>query len=140
MDHWHKNTAANFRPLDLAVAEELVNFAATRRNIGKSIELAGRSFTLDHISHNTSAFWKSRGLSIYFQSDRSVVRISDHWSQSRGNPRSRKLNCGRISSSYWTIRNRPGEFVLCHSHSAGKYPYKMLAGILGLTGFERLAA
>lgn len=133
---YHQHTRATFNPLDREVARALLKFAAQRSAVGRTIELGGRVYTLEHISRTTSAFWRSRGLSIYFRSGRSVVRISDHWSQSRHHRRSRKLNCGHIASCFWSIRNRADDAMECYDFG-GKYPYKMIAGICGLNGFKK---
>lgn len=126
---------AKFREIPTAVARELIGFI-DRRNIGKSLEIDGVSYTLDYISHNSSAFWRSRGLSVYFRTRRSVIRISDHWSSSNGFERSRKLNCGPISGKTWVIDNTSRTRLACFKY-AGRFPFEMLAGICGLSVLNR---
>ena len=135
---YHQNTHAHFRPLDAAVARQLVEFARHDR-VGKTIEIAGRAYTLDYISRSSSAFWRSRGISIYYRSQRSVVRISDHWSATRRSPRSRKRNCGSIGSCWWTLADRAHDRFESAKFGGGRYPHTLLAGICGLTGFRKQA-
>lgn len=117
-----------FRQIDDDLATELMRFT-DRRNLGRTVTIDGRDYTLDHISHSTR--FMSRSLSVYFTVARSVVRISDHWSESNGHPRSQKLNCGRIDQTYWVIDNDPARPLVESTYLAGKYPHKLLAGIAG---------
>jgi len=126
---------ATFTEIPADIANQLVAFI-DRRNLGRAIEIDGTSYTLDFISHNTNAFFQSRGLSVYFRAGRSVIRISDHWSSSTGFERSRKLNCGSISGKQWNIDNRSGRKVFCPKY-AGRFPFEMLAGRCGLTVLNR---
>lgn len=116
-------------PDDLARA--LLEFA-NHRNLGKTLEVEGATYVLDYISRSSSSFHVSRGLSVYYRTKRSVIRISDHWTASRGFPRSRKLNCGPIDRYWWYVKNRPGESISFAGLGAGKYPFRMIAGIAGL--------
>lgn len=140
-DHYHHATRASFKPLPVKTATELLGFAHAR-NIGKPLgatlprHKSPKQVTLDHVSNNTNQFFKSRGLSVYYRTKTHVVRISDHWSASNGYPRSRKLNCGYISRSYWAIDNEPDAAFYWHGHGGTKYPYRMLAGICALKDFE----
>ena len=129
-----KMTTAKFKPIPRETADRLIGFI-DRRNLGKSVEIDGKTYTLDFISHNSSAFFKSRGLSVYFRVNRSIVRISDHWAASVGNDRSRKLNCGSISGKCW-VMDGVCERLSCSTY-AGKYPFVMLAGICGLTALNK---
>ena len=99
-------SAVRFKEIPDAQARLLLDFAE-RKNIGKSLDIEGVEFNLDAIFLNSSGFWRSRGLSIYFRTGRSVVRISDHWSESKHHDRSRKLNCGPLGShdAVWAIDN-----------------------------------
>lgn len=124
-----------FKQIPDSVAMQLLEFA-TRPRIGKSIEIEGEIYTLDFISQNSNRFFQSRGLSIYYRVGRSVVRISDHWSQSNHKPRSRKLNCGSISGQSWGIDNASPD-TLCWGRYAGQYPWVMLAGRAGLARLNK---
>ena len=44
MQDWHKATTATFRPLDLAVAQQLVEFAGRRANIGRDGQINANIF------------------------------------------------------------------------------------------------
>lgn len=126
---------ATFQEIPAPLAMALIDFI-DRRNIGKSIEFEGVEYVLDFISHNTSAFFQSRGLSVYFRTGRSVIRISDHWSASNHNARSGKLNCGLISGKRWEIDNRSTRKLACFRY-AGRFPFQMLAGKCGLSVLNR---
>lgn len=126
---------ATFKQIPNDLANKLLAFV-DRRNLGKSTEIDGVSYTLDHISQNSSKFWKSRGLSVYFRAGRSVIRISDHWSKSTGNDRSRKLNCGFIGDCQWFIDNDGGAPLSLDKY-AGKFPWKMLAGKCSLATLNK---
>lgn len=117
-----------FRSIAPFLAQSLISFSLDRRNLGKSIEIENKIYTFDYVSRNTSAFFKSRGLSIYFTVDRSVIRISDHWASSHGFDRSGKLNCVSISGKAWHIGKGAAE-IMIYGHSCGKYPFRSLAGI-----------
>lgn len=120
----------NFRPVPEKLTRQLLNFVQTK-NLGKSITIDGTEYTLDYISESHRK--TSRGLSIYFRVERSILRISDHWSQTAGNPRSRKLNCGRIDTAYWALDNHPASQPLTFTWHAGKYPWRVMAGKAGLS-------
>lgn len=126
---------ATFKHIDSNLAKALIAFI-DRRNLGKSVDVDGKSYRLDYISHNSSAYWQSRGLSVYFRCGRSIIRISDHWSQSNGFDRSKKLNCGSISGKWWTIENAGAAKLYCSKY-AGKFPFEMLAGICGLSALNK---
>lgn len=127
-------TSAAFKPIPITLANKLLAFL-DRRNLNKSIEIDGKSYELIFISQNSSAFFKSRGLSVYFKTGRSIIRISDHWAQSIGNDRSRKLNCGSISGKSW-VMSAAAPRVYCSKY-AGKFDWVMLAGICGLSALNK---
>lgn len=124
-----------FKPVSASLARELIS-ATAGRSIGKSIDIDGQSYTLDHVSRSNHRLFKSRGISIYWRVGRSVIRISDHWSTSRHFSKSDKLNCGSISGKYWDIANRPVHAFESY-YLAGKYPFRMIAGVAGLTVLNR---
>ena len=124
----------NFKSIDEKLATELLDFAQYS-NIGQITEIDGASYKLDHISRSSSSFFKSRGLSIYYRHKKSVIRISDHWSASVGNDRSRKLNCGLIDGHKWIVSK--SEKVETHKFGGGKYAFQMLAGIAGLSTLNK---
>ena len=125
-------SVVTFREVDDSLAQSLLAFA-TRKNIGQGLEIDGVDYTLDGIFQSSSAFWRSRGLSIYYRTGRSIIRISDHWSRSNHHARSRKFNCGCIGghNALWCIDNKsPARLSL--DRWGGKYPWLMLAGRAGL--------
>lgn len=126
--------SAKFKPIDPALAKKLLAFVG-RPNLGHAVEIDGVTYTLVYISQNSSAFFRSRGLSVYFKTGRSIVRISDHWSESIGNDRSRKLNCGSISGKIWVMAGATARIEF--GKYAGKYPWVMLAGKCGLTSLNK---
>ena len=127
-------TTATFKALDTKTAQALASFIGNR-NYQKSIEIDGRSYTLVYISRNSSAFFRSRGLSAYFKTGRSIVRISDHWAMSEGYDKSRKLNCGSISGKNWVLSGKTAK-VIC-DWNAGRFGWEMLAGICGLASLNK---
>ncbi|MSS45276.1 hypothetical protein FYJ43_04290 [Cutibacterium sp. WCA-380-WT-3A] len=133
-DEWETRTVpvATFTQIDNALARTLLAFV-DRRNIGKAITIDETNYVLDYISQSTNASRHSRGLSVYFTVRRSVIRISDHWSESHGYPASRKLNCGAIDTAYWVINNDPAHGTISSTYHAGKHPHRLLAGICGKT-------
>lgn len=134
---WRSGTTATFRPLDCVAAQALVSYAASKRNIGKILTLGGIDYHLDYVSRTSEAFWQSRGLSIYYQADNQIIRISDHWAESNGHPGSRKLNCGLIGSNLWRINNEPNDFIETKRFGAGRFPFRLLAGICHQNDFMR---
>lgn len=117
-----------FKQIDDDLARTLMGFVHGR-NLGKSITVGGKEYTLDHISYSKRRF--GRGISVYFTVDRSVIRISDHWSESNGHARSRKLNCGQVADAYWTIENDADRPLLEWDYRAGRFPHRVLAGRAG---------
>lgn len=124
-----------FKQIDQNLAQQLIDFMNSR-NIGKSIVIDNIKYTLEHISLNKNQFFGSRGLSVYYKTGKSIIRISDHWAKSKHYDRSRKLNCGLISGKNWCINNKPDTKVYCSTY-AGKYAFEMLAGIAGLSKLNK---
>lgn len=127
-------TTATFKPLPRHIAQALADFI-TVKNLNQSVEIDSKAYTLVFISHNTSAFWRSRGLSAYFKTGRSIVRVSDHWAASEGYDRSRKLNCGSISGKKWVLTGKAEK--VSATWRAGKYPWELLAGTCGLSSLNK---
>ncbi len=137
---YHKNTKANFKQFDNSIAKELIQKTRYKKQNSK-IELKnGDIYEVLYISISKNSFFKSRSASFYYRKKggKSIIRISDHWSKSNNNDRSRKLNCGYISSCYWTINNKKDNEIFVHGFYSGKYPYKMLAGICYKNSFEKI--
>lgn len=64
-----------------------------------NVNLNGTSYEIYESLHK-SIF--GRSFSIYFIADDHVIRISDHWSETEF-AKSRKLNCGIISTCVWKL-------------------------------------
>lgn len=128
------DSTAKFKPIDPVLAQKLLAFV-DRRNLEKAVEIDGTTYTLVYISQNSSAFFQSRGLSVYFKTGRSIIRISDHWAKSVGNDKSRKLNCGSISGKTWIMDGETQR--ISFDKYSGKYPWVMLAGKCGLTSLNK---
>lgn len=128
-----ENTAI-FQPIASALTLALLDFVGAK-NLNKTVEIDGKSYTLVFISKNSSAFFRSRGLSVYFKTGRSIIRISDHWAASVGNDKSRKLNCGGISGNRWIMTKSAPRIYF--GRFCGKYPWVMLAGKCGLRSLNR---
>lgn len=139
---------ADFKEIPSAVVDKLVDFAY-RKNIGKSISIDGKTYTLNFISESSSAFFHSRCVSIYYKTGSSIVRLSDHWSSSNGFAKSRKMNCGPIGKGkkevdkfgevsyggapYWNLKNKTQDYTPCNRFGFGKYGTKIFGGICGLS-------
>lgn len=120
-----------FQKVNDSIVDELIKHYENGLRLGKEVVINDKSYKLIYKSEQKNAFFKSRGLSLYFKVDRSIVRISDHWSESIGNDRSRKLNCGYISNSqYWKLNFKAKRYQI--SRGSGKYPYTVLIGAAGL--------
>lgn len=65
-----------------------------------------------------------------------VIRVSDHWASTNLHPRSRKLNCGSIDGHQWRLDNVEPAVGLC-GFGAGKYPWRVLAGVARIADLER---
>ena len=115
-----------FKQVDSTLAIKLLAFV-DRRNIGPAIKIDGVDYKMDYISQNSSAFFKSRGMSVYFLAEGDVIRISDHWAFSNFYPRSHKLNCISVSGHRWGIDNSPDSKLYCLRYT-GRFPFEMLAG------------
>ncbi|MGO1524184.1 MAG: hypothetical protein ACTHV8_10920 [Nesterenkonia sp.] len=120
-----------FHPVSDDITQSLIGFLADggRRNLGKSIEIDGRVYTLDYLSIGSNWVWRSRSFSAYFTVGRSVIRISDHWSESGFN-RSRKMNCDQIGDAYWVLSQKIDTRHMV-TYRCGKYPWVVAAGIAG---------
>jgi hypothetical protein len=132
-------TTAHFKQIDDALANQLLAFVRTN-NIGKSIAIDGKEYTLDHISQSSSQFFQSRSISIYFRTSRSIIRISDHWTKSNHHQKSRKFNCGSLGGHFcqWVIDDKTPTALDC-TYRCGKFAHKMLAGICGLAVLNKTA-
>jgi hypothetical protein len=125
---------ATFKPIDTSIAQKLADLISAK-NLNRSFDIDGKTYTLVYISLNKCTFFRSRGLSAYFKTGRSIVRISDHWAKSQGFDRSYKLNCGSIAGKFWELKGGADK-VFTNWH-CGKYRWELLAGICGLTKLNK---
>jgi len=136
-DNYYKETQGNFAPIKPAVARAIFNaYLKYRRLKNKPQYIDVPDFgklKLDYESISKNSYRRSRGFSLYFlKGNSSVIRISDHWSESNY-PKSEKLNCGYISSCYWTNfgeafeERMPGE----------KYSSRFIAGTIKFSQLKR---
>ncbi len=114
---WHKWTFGDWTPLDAGDAERLLCDYEIHAEVGFGKKLftgsngkdaAGNNpiWHVEHLSQGTHPFLRSRGYSLYLRrfGSRSIVRISDHWTATGdAAPRSRKMNCGAISTCVWSV-------------------------------------
>ncbi len=142
--NFHINTKANFKPFDEKIGEKILDSfvkAKRKKKFNGKFNVGNDEYELLHFSEpKRNSFFKSRQMSIYFRKKRgrSVIRISDHWSESTSNPRSRKLNAGFLNSCYWTANwdwHKSDVFDFS-GLSAGKYAWRLLGGICSLNNFE----
>lgn len=126
-------TTAVFKPIEMELIVKLMDFARYRSNIGKTICIEGVEYELKHVSMKKNFRTKSRSLSVYFLVGKSVIRISDHWSETKNHPRSKKLNCGQIDSAWWELDDKDRETLEFKGLESGKYPWVLKGGICGKT-------
>ena len=138
---YYRNTLADFSVISPELTEALFLASTGRKALkeGESIEIGGRTYTLDHISFSAyNPFFRQRGLSIYYRTGDSIVRLSDHWSNTGSTfVKSRKLNCGRISSCLWNLNGAKNtDLVDMKGHQSGKYPWRIIGGEARLKDFR----
>ena len=140
---------AIFKEIPARLASRLVAFGEDWRNkVGDAVTIDGLSYVMTYRHAGKNKFFRSRGISIYFHVGRSIIRLSDHWSQSNNFPKSKKMNCGIIGSSFigydnddnklysrgvrWSIDNKTKTRIMTRM-LGGRYPSYLMAGICGLT-------
>lgn len=136
-EDYYKETVGNFTPIKPAKATSIFNaYIKYQRlkNKPEFIEVEGiGKLKLDYESISKNAYHRSRGFSLYFlKGNSSVIRISDHWSESNYS-KSQKLNCGSISTCYWTNFGEAFE-----QRMAGeKYASRFIAGEIKFSQLKR---
>lgn len=138
---YYENTKADFKAVSAKLAEKLFNVATERKGlkVGETIKIDGKNYTLDYVSISSyNAYFGTRGISIYYRHGNSVIRISDHWSDSGDVfKRSNKLNCLWIASCYWRLLNVTKESAVeVFSPNCGKYGYRVIGGKCMLKNFQ----
>jgi hypothetical protein len=102
-DNFHNATRGDFYSLSVKDAIEIMDkYKIWRRKKNKpefiETEYLGK-LKVKFESENKNAYFESRSLSYYFVGDGFIIRISDHWSESKY-PKSKKLNCGNIGTCF----------------------------------------
>lgn len=146
------NNEVVFKPVSRQLALQLI--AAVRgKKVGTTIDIDGETYTYDYCSIKSAALHRGRGFSLYFKVGKSIIRISDHWTRSNGNDRSRKFNCGAIGSmivhtsdgdiewdenkpQYWVIDNDDQPFE--STYLSGRFPHRLLAGKASLAKLNKV--
>lgn len=124
-----------FKRFEYRIADILLSNLKEAKKQGY-LMVEGNKYILLFESKNKNRTYRSRGFSYYFRLKNSIIRISDHWSSSNFNDRSKKLNCGYIShDQYWIIDNKIKSFPF--RFSGEKYDSYLLAGIVGLAKLRK---
>ena len=145
-NNFHKDTRANFEIFDNKLSENILNAfkkAKRKKNFTGKFKVGSDEYELLHFSEpKRNRFFKSRQISIYFRKKRgrSVIRISDHWSETTSHKRSRKLNAGYLNTCYWTANSgsKERDTFLFSGLSAGSYDWVLLSGVCSLAKFEAI--
>lgn len=113
---------------DLNKIERVLDFSDKDLN-SLELELSiGKAKVVYNGGVKTSSFHISNSRSIYFKVNKSIIRVSDHWSQNTKKPRSRKQNCGLIDIHRWVL-NDDHELWSYKGYPKKYGPRKMTAGI-----------
>lgn len=119
-----------WKKIDLELTKFLIE-KFSPKNVNKTFSFNDKQYTLLYISKNSSKFFRSRSLSVYFKTGRSIIRLSDHWSHFEPKPKSQKMNCGFISkSNFWKLVSKATNW--CSTWSCGKFPWDLYAGKISL--------
>ncbi len=112
-ERYFKATNADFNVIDSGLAEKLYSAAMEKQiSAGEKIEVGGVEYTLDYVSIKSAD-----SISIYYRSGNSVIRISDHWSETPALS-DNKFNVGPVRSSYWTLNNADRDHVFSNGYNS----------------------
>jgi len=134
--NFHKKTKATFSHFPNKSALGLL--VAFQGKFGV-VEYEGDQYSLLHRSNLANFSLQNLGFSIYLMKENSgsIIRISDHWSSSKNNDESEKLNCYKIRSCIWHINNKEEKFQY-FGMQCGKHPWELIGGICSFVNFEAL--
>ena len=138
-DNCFINTRCDFKPISKDLTLKLLDAQMQnqkKKNKSEYVEIDGVKYYFDFSSVHKSSFFQSRSISYYFRvpSEKSLIRISDHWSESKYK-NSKKFNCGTIASCYWT--NLQGDEIP-YRISGEKYQSYMMGGVAKLSSFKTI--
>lgn len=126
---FHINTKATFDCVDPIIAEKLLQFSASA-SVGDEVTIDEITYVLNFLSIRKRRD-KIKSLSVYYEVNDSILRISDHWSSS-DSYNSERFNCGNIVDCFWKITNCKNMIFKETIYSTNK---KILAGICALSDF-----
>lgn len=135
--NYHVATQGKFKKVDFDVFKLMQEYFIYRRlkNKPEFIEVEGRFFQVQFQSQSKNSFFQSRSNSFYFieKGKKSIIRISDHWSES-DYLRSKKLNCGFIRSCYWSAKGIEKFSILLPCE---KYQSELIAGQISFKSLKQ---
>jgi hypothetical protein len=138
-DNYFVSTKAYFEGVDPKDAKEILEaYKDYRRRKNKPEFIKSTKYgnlRVDYESEKKNAYFERRSLSYYFVTDdnSSVIRISDHWSNSQYDD-SEKLNCGNIRSCFWTTDGNRFRYDIPNQ----KHTSILIAGICPFNEFEMI--
>ena len=138
-DNYFVSTKAYFEGVDPKDAKEILEaYKDYRRRKNKPEFIKSTKYgnlRVDYESEKKNAYFERRSLSYYFvtEDNSSVIRISDHWSNSQYDD-SEKLNCGNIRSCFWTTDGNRFRYDIPNQ----KHTSILIAGICLFNEFEMI--
>jgi hypothetical protein len=138
-DNYFVSTKAYFEGVDPQDAKEILEaYKDYRRRKNKPEFIKSSKYgnlRVDYESEKKNAYFERRSLSYYFvtEDNSSVIRISDHWSNSQYDD-SEKLNCGNIRSCFWTTDGNRFRYDIPNQ----KHTSILIAGICPFNEFEMI--
>jgi hypothetical protein len=138
-DNYFVSTKAYFEGVDPKDAKEILEaYKDYRRRKNKPEFIKSTKYgnlRVDYESEKKNAYFERRSLSYYFvtEDNSSVIRISDHWSNSQYDD-SEKLNCGNIRSCFWTTDGNRFRYDIPNQ----KHTSILIAGICSFNEFEMI--
>jgi len=142
VENYYDNTMGKWSGLSADEIKAFMSaYLAWRRKRVKmnGIMVNGKEYVIDYQSEKKNSFFRSRGFSYYFieKGTDNIIRISDHWSSTGTKyPRSKKLNCGRIASCYWTLN---GGDVVSLKLPGEKYDSMLAGGKIAARDFVKFS-
>ena len=138
-DNYFVSTKAYFEGVDPKDAKKILEaykYYRRRKNKPEFIKSSKYgNLRVDYESEKKNAYFERRSLSYYFvtEDNSSVIRISDHWSNSQYDD-SEKLNCGNIRSCFWTTDGNRFRYDIPNQ----KHTSILIAGICSFNEFEMI--
>jgi len=123
MKEFWKNTDAEFLGIEPILAKTLLKFYNSK-NFNKQ---EFPEIKINNVLYVFKLNSISKGRSLYFSTEKGIIRISDHWSKS--DYKNKKFNIGFISTCFWSIKD-------CNILSY--YNTKYLAGFCHFSKFVKI--